>query len=501
VISKVHIVMSPDVAQSALRNRSLSFDSFSMAFAKRVLGATSENFLAQSYTPKNDKEECFNNEMHKVYHEPLQPGPALQETNGVMLREVARFMNKIGTEYERKELYGWLRDSFTVATTIALFGSQNTFVSDPTLTDALWYPCPSPHPLALPLPLPPTPQSLPKHFRTNQILNPRDFEAGIQMLMLNLLPFLTCPSAHRGRSKLQAAGRSFYAAGRDRDDDLSTFIKRRIFIHRKYGFTNDEMGEYDLAMMLVATTNAILTLFWMVVDVLSSPGLIDTLRAEVSGVMTTSADPETGETRRVIDTARFVAECPVLCAAYQESMRLSNKQMSIRVAEEDTTVSSASQTYLLKKGTVVLLPSSLHHTAPEVWGENAEVFEPGRWLKESFATTSAVAGQGDGKAGDAKEAKEAERLQKKAFFPFGGGRHLCPGRHFAFAEILGMVALLVTGYEVVMADDAVAGNGPLRMPEREYRFFGEAVPKPVGKYDVLIRRRKGFEGVKWAFST
>jgi hypothetical protein len=41
----------------------------------------------------------------------------------------------------------------------------------------------------------------------------------------------------------------------------------------------------------------------------------------------------------------------------------------------------------------------------------------------------------------------------------------------------------------------------LRVPEREYRFFGEAVPKPVGKYSVFIRRRTGVEHVKWGFST
>jgi len=37
------------------------------------------------------------------------------------------------------------------------------------------------------------------------------------------------------------------------------------------------------------------------------------------------------------------------------------------------------------------------------------------------------------------------------------------------------------------------------VPGREYRFFGEAVPKPVGAYDVLIRRKREFEGVKWGF--
>lgn len=137
--AKVHVIMSPDVVQTALRNRTLSFDPFSMAFARRVVGAKSEKFRTICYTPASDKEDCYNNDMHKVYHEPMQPGPELQQTNAAVLRQVSKFMNNIGPEYEQKELYMWLRDSFTVATSIALFGSRNPFSSDPSLTPALWY--------------------------------------------------------------------------------------------------------------------------------------------------------------------------------------------------------------------------------------------------------------------------------------------------------------------------------------------------------------------------
>jgi len=57
-----------------------------------------------------------------------------------------------------------------------------------------------------------------------------------------------------------------------------------------------------------------------------------------------------------------------------------------------------------------------------------------------------------------------------------------------------MVALLVMGYDVVTADE-----GLLRVPRKEPRFFGEAVPKPVGEYNVLVKRKTAFEGVKWGF--
>jgi cytochrome P450 len=305
------------------------------------------------------------------------------------------------------------------------------------------------------------------------------------MLMLDFLPYFTAHKAHLGRAKVQTALRAYFHSGHDLDDDVSPFIKRRTFTQRKYGFGPQEMGDWDLAMMMVATTNAVPTLFWNIVYVLSSPSIASSIRDEVTAITTRRTDPATGETSMVIGAGKFATHCPLLCAAYQEAMRLSNRQMSIRVAEEDTTVASAERTYLVRKGTVVFLPSSLYSEDPAVWGRNAHLFEPARWLK---------GGAGAAGAGG-KEAKEAERLQKKAFFPFGGGRHLCPGRHLAFAEILGMVALLVVGFDVVKAE----GEEPLRVPARASRFFGEAVPKPVGKYDVLVRRSKEFEGVRWGF--
>jgi hypothetical protein len=78
------------------------------------------------------------------------------------------------------------------------------------------------------------------------------------------------------------------------------------------------------------------------------------------------------------------------------------------------------------------------------------------------------------------------------------------GKTFAFAEILGLVALLVVGFDVVHAPGQSGASreideGLLRVPRRESKFFGEAVPKPVGRYDVLVRRKKEFEGVRWGF--
>jgi cytochrome P450 len=92
-------------------------------------------------------------------------------------------------------------------------------------------------------------------------------------------------------------------------------------------------------------------------------------------------------------------------------------------------------------------------------------------------------------------------LRKKAFAPFGGGIHLCPGRHFAFAEILGTVAVLVMGYEITAKDGELLPTPTSK--EWKGIKFAEAAAKPYGRLANMsgrIRRRQGFDDVIWSFN-
>lgn len=482
---KIYIATSPNVVQSALRSRNLSFDPFSIAFAKRVLNCKTEHLNQMTHIPENDKEECYNNDMHKIYHEPLQPGPELQKMNSRVLEKITEVVNEIGSEFETKDLYMWLRDSFTMATSISMFGSRSPIALDPSLIEPLWY------------------------VDTNPIVSAsfmgsmtnfsyyRDFERGLQLLMLDFFPYFTARKPALARDKLQSAFKAYFRAGHDLDDDVSPFIKRRTAIQRRYGFTSDDMGNFDISMLLVATTNAVPTLFWLLIYILSNPKLVHDLREEVSTVTTTTTNTH-GARKMIINTSKFEKHCPVLCSSYQESMRLSNKNMSIRVARDDTLISSSDGTFFLPKNSILFLPSSLHTTDTGIWGSDANSFDPRRFIKKQ--ATSAGAGEESSPA-EAGADKDLKSLQKKSFFPFGGGRHLCPGRHFAFAEILGFVAVLVSGYDVAMADEDGKPAGKVAVPERKNGEFGEAVPKPVERVVVCVRRREGFEGVIWGFNT
>jgi hypothetical protein len=132
------------------------------------------------------------------------------------------------------------------------------------------------------------------------------------------------------------------------------------------------------------------------------------------------------------------------------------------------------------------MPTGVTHLAPETWGSDVDTFDARRFFSDSAAesTTKQVP-------------KDEEKQRRQAFYPFGGGRNLCPGRHFAYAEIMGTVAALLLGFDIVPEYE-----GNLRVPPLVTKF-GEGVGKPdlaKGLTKAKIRRREGWEGVKWKFS-
>lgn len=89
-------------------------------------------------------------------------------------------------------------------------------------------------------------------------------------------------------------------------------------------------------------------------------------------------------------------------------------------------------------------------------------------------------------------------MPKKAYFPFSGGKHLCPGMHFAFAEILRTTAALVLGFDILGIDGKL-----LEVPKIGRSTVAEAVTKPEREGQEMGARfsmRRGWENVIWKFT-
>lgn len=261
-------------------------------------------------------------------------------------------------------------------------------------------------------------------------------------------------------------------------DDLkvSAYIRNRINILRKYGMKGQQLGDIEVALIHVPTSNSIPTLFWFFMYVFTRPDLVRQLREEVEPIVQHGSGDE-----KTVDVDILHDKCPLLISCYREAARLCNKFVCNRRVVEDTTITDKQgRSYLLKKGASIRMPAGILHAAGETWGADADEFRADRFLDTGLS-------------------REEAKLRRVSHTPFGGGAHMCPGRNFATAEILGFVASMAVGYEI----EPVDGNwDKFKPPAMAPCPLATSVCKPVNEesmFGTRVTRRSGWESAKWRF--
>lgn len=104
----------------------------------------------------------------------------------------------------------------------------------------------------------------------------------------------------------------------------------------------------------------------------------------------------------------------------------------------------------LDKDDLVFVSTALIHRRPDLWPD-PDSFQPERFL----------AGAED----------QAQSRHRYAFFPFGGGRHLCLGRHLAMHELRLAVKAIVERFRVELVEETplAAELGVVLKPDRTIR--------------------------------
>jgi cytochrome P450 len=118
------------------------------------------------------------------------------------------------------------------------------------------------------------------------------------------------------------------------------------------------------------------------------------------------------------------------------------------------------------------MPTAFIHEDPASWGADAADFRPDRFLKT-------------------KSTREEQTKRATAFRPFGGGNTLCPGRHFAFNEIITFVGTMVMGFDLAPI------GGIWKLPEKDRSRMPMSSLKPATDIGLVVSRRKGFEDVRF----
>jgi cytochrome P450 len=180
-------------------------------------------------------------------------------------------------------------------------------------------------------------------------------------------------------------------------------------------FTDDEIVGNVLTLLLAGEDTTANTLAWMMHLMAEHPGAQRRMRTEADQVLGSAERPPSYES---------AADLHYIDAVAQETMRLL-PVAPLQGAEpiEDTLIGDVR----VPKGTRIYLLTGRAARLKSTFSE-PQAFKPERWLHGGH--------------------HGSEGHDPHAFFPFGGGPRVCPGRHLALLEIKVVAAMLSRNFEV-----------------------------------------------------
>ncbi|OJD33955.1 cytochrome p450 [Diplodia corticola] len=445
---KQYVITSPALTASVSRQSKLiSFRPFIINFVRKsMLFDDTAHAINQKNLFDEDGQGVIT-ASHDVFYNNLPSGPALDSICQVLLDDAAAIFNKLSSGEEgggeiNMGLVDFCKNVIGFPTLKALWGPDNIFAKDPTLLADFW-----------------------------------DMEVGQVLLGIGILPSLVAPKAHRGRARLQAAMTEYYESGAWLR--ASTLIQQRAQAHFDHGYTKRMFAHSDTGLLIGALPNSTFTTFWLLARLFADPALLAAIRAELdaSGTVTLRKNDDDGpKAVATIDVARLRTRCPLFSSTFRETLRLGMPTSSVRAVREDVMLADR---HLLRKGSLVLIDAGVMHTKPAIWGDDAAEFVPRRFL--------------DSQAGDFTDGGGGRnKVHPAAFRGFGGGEVFCPGRNLALVEATGIAAPLVCGWDIV-------GDELLKVPPPLDDVMPIGVWKPREDVAVRLRRREGWEGVKWEY--
>lgn len=261
--------------------------------------------------------------------------------------------------------------------------------------------------------------------------------------------------------------------------DVSAVARQRNAAFDRFAVPVRDRGELELGALWGQNANTQPLIFWFVLYIYSTPGLVDALRAEVdpclapaapsgpstsptSSTPSSSAAAAAADPRLVdhIDYAALGTACPLLKSALLETFRLANQPMSIRYVARPLTVPDGEHSHHLRAGTWISAPHA------GIQRDGAVFPDPDRFVPDRFLERDGRTGRPVARYGQLR--------------PWGAG--ICKGRTFAEKEILAVVACFVA-----MWDMDPAGGGPWTLPGFSP---GTGVMRPRESVRVVIKRRR-----------
>jgi len=289
-----------------------------------------------------------------------------------------------------------------------------------------------------------------------------EFEKGIMKMLVAPFPEYTAKKSIESRNKVTRMLGEYFTNGYH--EQGSGLAKARYDYSVKNNVPLADIGRFEIGGTIAILVNTLPTCYWMLLLVHTVPGLLKDLRAEVDAALI--IDKETN--KATIDITTVKNNCPLLLSTLKESLRYRAMGTAVRIVVQDTDLGG----YLLKKGSMVQIPLQVIHNDRAHWGDDAESFDAHRFVK------------------DPKSGKKVP--DDSGYRSFGGGKHLCPGRFFATNEILAVVALFISRYEM-----RPVGGGDWVLPTTANSNAATQVAQADFEMDMEVRNRTGFDKYTW----
>jgi cytochrome P450 len=231
----------------------------------------------------------------------------------------------------------------------------------------------------------------------------------------------------------------------------------------------EEGARFILGISWAAVGNSIPAIFWLFYYLMKNKEAYDAVQAEVESVV--QGRTSGNESCFSMDE---LDQMPVLNSAFTEALRLSHGAFSLRQVLEDVPLqvkapSGETSSYLLEKGSNVMMLMSIMHQDPTIF-PNPLSFDYKRFMPDPVT-------------GEQPSFKRNGKVVDPLRF-FGGGSHMCPGRKFIVYEAKAFIASLLQQYDMKLSMDELNGTVGI---DKTYQGLG--VNKPERDVDVLIRKR------------
>lgn len=137
--------------------------------------------------------------------------------------------------------------------------------------------------------------------------------------------------------------------------------------------------------------NANNLVFWIILRICATPGILDRVRAEIAPYAVVVTPPQgshfPGPKSLSLDAEGLSRSCPLLKACYLEALRLHSASVTVKQVQKDVVVTESAtdkpgghtQSYVLEAGSYVEICHELHQSDPRYF-ERPEQFLPERFL-------------------------------------------------------------------------------------------------------------------------